>query len=469
MSKRRIFAGGKLRCLREERNLTQSRMAALLGISASYLSQLEHDDRPLTSALLNVLARDFPLDWQEFEEDAATRRFAAIREAATDPLFTNPLSADQLSRIAKQQPDLADQFVALHTAYRRTGERLQIIDEAISSDNVSGGRLPWEEVRDWFHLAGNYVDRLDQSAETLAISIMGESISPSSSKIECYLRETLAISVSYSANVGIRNFDAANGVLEIDQSQPAESQRFQLAHQLVALALQDDINSIVGRAGLRTASSRKLLVVGLSNYAAGALLMPYSEFRREARNLRHDIDRLRQRFGVSFEQACHRLSTMQRPGARGIPVFFCRVDMAGNITKRHSATRLQFARFGGACPLWIVHEAVAIPDRVLVQLEEAPDGVRYISMAKGLVKPSGSYARAPRRYAVALGCEVEHARDFIYADGLDLTSSHAATRIGVSCRICPRSACDQRAFPPSDRDIIVNPNQRDIVPYNFDH
>jgi predicted transcriptional regulator len=90
-------------------------------------------------------------------------------------------------------------------------------------------------------------------------------------------------------------------------------------------------------------------------------------------------------------------------------------------------------------------------------------------MAKGLVKPSGSYARAPRRYAVALGCEVEHARDFIYADGLDLTSPHAATRIGASCRICPRPDCDQRAFPPSDRDIIVNPNKRNVVPYDFDH
>jgi predicted transcriptional regulator len=194
--------------------------------------------------------------------------------------------------------------------------------------------------------------------------------------------------------------------------------------------------------------------------------MPYARFREEARMMRHDIDRLCQAFGVSFEQACHRLSTLQRPNARGVPFFFCRVDMAGNITKRHSATRLQFARFGGACPLWIVHEAVAIPDRILVQLAETPDGVRYVSMAKGLVKPSGSYERAPRRYAVALGCEIDHAREFIYADGLDLTGRNA-TRIGVSCRLCPRPDCDQRSFPPSDRDIIVDPDRRSVVPYRI--
>src|SRR3546814_6021841 len=100
----------------------------------------------------------------------------------------------------------------------------------------------------------------------------------------------------------------------------------------------------------------------------------------------YDVERLAQRFGVSFEQVCHRLSTLQRPGARGVPFFFVRVDMAGNIPKRHSATRLQFARYGGTCPLWHVHEAVAAPGRILVQIVETPDGVRYVSMAMGLVK-----------------------------------------------------------------------------------
>jgi predicted transcriptional regulator len=257
------------------------------------------------------------------------------------------------------------------------------------------------------------------------------------------------------------------GHLTIDPGQPAESRRFQLAHQLAALALKDEIAGVVEAASLGSAASRQLLFVGLCNYAAGALLMPYARFRSEARLVRHDIDRLAQRFGTSFEQTCHRLSTLQRDGAKGVPFFFCRVDMAGNITKRHSATRLQFARFGGACPLWIVHEAVAIPDRILVQLAETPDGVRYVSMAKGLVKPSGSYTRPPRRYAVALGCEAEHASEFVYADGLDLASEAAATRIGVSCRLCPRPDCDQRAFPPSDRAISVDPDNRGVVPYSL--
>jgi predicted transcriptional regulator/transcriptional regulator with XRE-family HTH domain len=465
MVKRRIFAGERLKALRAERGLNQAAMGELLGISTSYLSQLEHDDRPLTPVLVERLSRAFPLDWREIGVGEAETRLAALREANADPLFPEPLDAAQLARFAEQQPALAERFIALHEAYRRSGQRLQMVDEALSAENTGGSRLPWEEVRDWFHLAGNYVDSIDRAAEALAARL--GSVSPETGAIEDYLKQALSISLIYSGVSGMRNYDPEMGHLTIDPGQPAESRRFQLAHQLAALALKDEIAGVVETAALGSAASRQLLFVGLCNYAAGALLMPYARFRSEARLVRHDIDRLAQRFGTSFEQTCHRLSTLQRGGAKGVPFFFCRVDMAGNITKRHSATRLQFARFGGACPLWIVHEAVAIPDRILVQLAETPDGVRYVSMAKGLVKPSGSYTRAPRRYAVALGCEAEHASEFVYADGLDLASEAAATRIGVSCRLCPRPDCDQRAFPPSDRAISVDPDNRGVVPYSL--
>jgi hypothetical protein len=467
MARTRVFAGEKLRALRLSRALRQAEMAARLGISVPYLSQLESDGRPLTPALLEVLARDFPLDWHDEEIDAKTRRTAALYEAAADPVFSAPLAADQANRIAEQQPAFVDRFVTLHQAYLHAGQRLQMLDEALAAGNAGGGRLPWEEVRDWFHNAGNYVDSLDRAAEALALRLAPVGPSPALDRLEQYLRVNLSVSLTYAADAGPREYDAEMGHLVIGQSQSPESRRFQLAHQLAALALKREIMAVVERSGLRTAAARQLLFVGLGNYAAGALLMPYARYRQAARAERHDIDRLTQLFEVSFEQACHRLSTLQRPGQRGIPFFFCRVDMAGNITKRHSATRLQFARFGGGCPLWIVHEAVAIPDRILVQLAETPDGVRYVSMAKGLVKPSGRFDRAPRRFAVALGCEVDHAQEFIYADGLDIGSARAAAKIGISCRLCSRADCDQRAFPPSDREIVVDPDRRAIVPFGI--
>jgi hypothetical protein len=464
--KHRLFAGHELRALRVRAGLGQSAMATRLGLSVSYLSQLENDDRPVTPAVTEALARAFPIDWNVDQAGDAERRLMAMREAIADPLFGDePFTPEVLHRAVEQQPQLADRFVRLHSAYRRSEEKLQVVDDRIGSGVPGDDRLPWEEVRDWFHEAGNYVDSLDRAAEELAQQLDAEPLPEA--LIAFFLKDRHGVDLVTSTDDGgtMRRFDRARGLLTVSSSLPAETRRFMLAHQLALLEFKWHIGVVAAGANLRSTEAHTLLSVGLANYAAGALLMPYGAFRQTARAMRHDIDRLCQRFGVSFEQACHRLSTLQRPGQRGVPFFFCRVDMAGNITKRHSATRLQFARFGGACPLWIVHEAVAIPDRILVQLAEMPDGVRYVSMAKGLVKPSGSFKRAPRRFAVALGCEAEHAREFIYADALDMGNAAAATPIGISCRLCPREACDQRAFPPADRSIAVDADVRNVVPY----
>lgn len=470
-ARRRVFAGARARALRLRLELSQPAMARRLGISVSYLSQLESDDRPMTNAVLIAFAREFPRDWADIDPDEEASLLAQAADAVSDPTVAGaPVSDDVLRRAVKQQPLLARRLVAVHAAYRRSQEQVTTLDDAFESGAKDGNPLPWEEVRDWFHNEGNYIDAIDRCAESVAAEI-GDSRGSSRDGIEHRLKEQHGVTIKWSRTgdsaKALRRYDAASRELAIDHSLPPESHLFLLAHQLMRLEIEETISSVVQGAGLRSQEAFLLLSVGLSNYAAGALLMPYADFRLAARGVRHDIDELRQRFGVSFEQACHRLSTLQRPGAAGIPFFFCRVDMAGNITKRHSATRLQFARFGGACPLWMVHEAVAIPDRILVQLAETPDGVRYMSMAKGLVKPSGSYSRPSRRYAVALGCEIEHASEFVYGDALDLYGARSATPIGVSCRICPRDNCDQRAFPPAGRSIIVDPDERAIVPYAF--
>jgi predicted transcriptional regulator/DNA-binding XRE family transcriptional regulator len=464
---RSLYAGTSVRALRRRLRLSQGEMAMRLGISVSYLSQIETDGRPLTAAVALALAAAYPADWSTIDEGEGTRLLAALAEAAAEPLLPEPPPPpDALARAAEQQPELARRFVALHAAWRRAEDQLQRLDDAYDTGAPMGSRLPWDEVRDWFHDAGNYVDALDTGAEAI-----GGDIPPGALALAARLRRRHGIDVRPPAGdepPALRAFDAARGVLSLDPALPAESRAFQLAHQLARIELAGPIAAVSAAAGLRSPEAARLLSVGLANYAAGAILMPYEAFRQEARRVRHDIDRLRRPFVASFEQACHRLSTLQRPDARGTPFFFCRVDMAGNITKRHSATRLQFARFGGACPLWIMHEAVAIPDRILTQLGRMPDGVRYVSIAKGLVKESGSYARTPRRYAVALGCEIGEAGDFVYADHLDLGRAEAATPIGVSCRICPREDCDQRAFPPAGRAIRVDPERRDVVPYRFE-
>ena len=445
----RLYAGSQLRDLRRAAGLDQRAMAARLGLSVSYLSQLETGTRPVTPAVSAALARHYPAALATIEGYAPALRRAALGEALADPTLP-PLDPQETARLAEERPDLAERVIALHAARRAAEERLALAEESLAAG--AGAQLPWEAVRDWFHEADNYVDPLDRTAEALATS----------QGLDRALAERgIAVALDPNEAAPLARFDGRT--LTLNAALPAESRRFLAAHRLAATGFAPEIGAIVAAAELPGPEARRLLGVGLANYAAGAIVMPYAAFRQAARETRHDVDRLSRRFGVSFEQACHRLSTLQRPGAAGVPFYFCRVDMAGNITKRHSATRLRFARFGGACPLWHVHEAVAIPDHIRVQHAETPDGVRYVSMAKGLVKPSGRFDRLARRYAVVLGCEATHAADFVYADAVDRGARPMP--IGISCRLCPRDDCDQRAFPPSDRAIAVDPAERRIVPY----
>jgi predicted transcriptional regulator len=263
----------------------------------------------------------------------------------------------------------------------------------------------------------------------------------------------------------LRRFDRDSRILYLSSRAAPETRRFQMLLQLALLTQDALLEATLDLAKFQTDAARAIAKIGLANYFAGAALMPYTRFQQAAAEERHDLEVLARRFGASIEQIGHRLATLQRPGAKGVPFFFVRVDQAGTITKRHSATRLQFARFGGACPLWNVHRAFETPGRFLRQLAETPDGVRYISLARDISKSGGSYGAPVRRFAIALGCEVKHADALIYADDLDIANARAFEPIGISCRICERTNCHQRSVPPLERRLSITPDERGLLPY----
>jgi hypothetical protein len=463
----KLFIGPRVRRLREARGWTLDGCAARLGLSISYLSQIETNQRPVTARVLISLMRVFEVDAASFDAEDEDRLIADLREATAEESRGDPPSLVEIKQVAAAAPAFARQYLRLHQAYRRLDERLKATEAAVALDEgaAASAMLPYEEVRDFFHYRNNYIHALDLAAEDLARACgVGEGDNPDAALI-AYLAERCGVRTVIGSGLGgvLRRFDPASGVLTLDGAQPAETRTFQLAYQLVARELLPIIDAELGSADFRTEAARDVGRVGLGNYAAGALLMPYVRFRQVAQDLRHDVERLQSHFHASFEQVCHRLSTLQRPTLRGLPFYFVRVDLAGNITKRHSATRLQFARFGGGCPLWNVHEAFGQPGRILVQVAEMPDGVRYLCVAKGIVKPSGAYTEPERRYAIGLGCEVGHAAQVVYSRGVNLDGP--STPIGVTCRICERDNCPQRAFPPIDRPLRVPANERAIVPY----
>ncbi|MET2829251.1 helix-turn-helix domain-containing protein [Mesorhizobium shangrilense] len=469
MAPPKLYLGRKVRALREARKATQAAFAERLGISTSYLNQIENNQRPVSAAVLLGLAEKFQIDIAGMSLGDDDRLLSALSEALVDPIFENySANLQELKLVAQNAPGLARALISCHQAYRRNSEQLASLNNTLGSSVSTAEPTPYEEVRDFFHFVDNYVHRLDIAAEKIAAEIgIGERETGSALGDRLESRHAVRIARADAKDDAIRRFDRKSKLLLLNPYLPSATRHFQLAFQIGVLELNDEITEIVQAANFHSTEASEICKIGLYNYFAGALLLPYQAFLAEAKALRHDIGLLATQFGASLEQVAHRLSTLQRPGFKGVPVFFARIDRAGNITKRHSAAKLQFARFGGACPLWNVHQAFEAPGRLIRQLAETPDGIRYLSVATEVIKSNGGYRSTPRRYAIALGCEISYAGDFVYADGLDLTSGAAFDPIGTSCRVCERRNCDQRAIPPLKTKLTVDHHVRSALPYTI--
>ncbi len=466
MAIQKLYAGVKLRETRTNLSLTQKDFAAKLKVSLPYLNQMENNRRPVSTGVVLALAHEFGFDVTELSTGDAERMVTDMREALADPVFSDatPPLAD-LRLTASNAPSLTRAFLELHRAYKQSHERLAALDEMLGRDDQPSALSPWEEVRDFFHYCDNYIDAVDRAAEHFSDKLRLEG----NDGLEAVANHlaTLGVTVEFSPLTQLRRYDEKRRLLQISPRVNPATQLFQLIHQCALIEQNALLEATLDLARFQSDQARAICKIGLANYFAGAAVLPYRSFLNHARNCRHDLEQLSERFGASLEQVAHRLSTLQRPGAKGIPFFFVRVDQAGTITKRHSATRLQFARFGGACPLWNVHQAFETPGRFLRQLAETPDGVRYFCLARDVSKSGGSFRAPLRRFAIGLGCEIQHATELVYADDMDTANAQAFEPIGISCRICEREHCHQRSVPPLQRSIRVDHNDRGILPYGI--
>ena len=461
---KKIFAGERLRRARERVGIKQSALALRLKISASYLNQIESDQRPLTPSLLErlVVALNVPKTYFADSEDA--RRETQLREDLADPLFrANRHAPAELRALVRTAPAFADAFMALYRAYSAEVEQ-----RAAPSANVP--RFPYDEVRDWVQSRQNHFETLDRAAE-LVFEENHFSSNTLMDDLRRYLRDTHGIITSAASGLlggGVfwrLNRPAKRLYIAADAS--PESEIFWLAHVIGQLEQKALIEKQLRRESFSSPEALGLARIGLANYFAGALMLPYGRFHEAARVARHDIQRLQRQFGASFEQICHRLSTMQRPDLPGIPFYFVKTDIAGNILKRSSATRFQFAQFGGPCPLWNVYRAFAHPGEILVQLASTPDDVTYLNIARTVGRGAGSYLARPRAVAVVLGCETRFAAQTVYAAGLNTTALEAAEPIGPGCRACERNNCRHRSVPPMGRALDMGTAERGVVPYRL--
>jgi len=458
----RPLIGRTLRRLRMEKALTQQALAVRLGISASYLNLIEHDQRAVTASLLIKLGEQLSVDLAALSGSRERQAEAGLREVFTDPLLGLDVPEAEIAALAASAPQAAQAMLALYRAWR-------VAREDSSGIALPTGRrvlLPTEEARDFFHDHANHFPTLESVAENLCAELR---VSPAEMNhaIAERLRRTHGVTVSVGPmERHLRRYDPALRRLDLSESLPRESRGFQMAFQLMLLEVRETVEALVAPAEPSSPEAAALIRLGLLNYAAGALLMPYAPFLAAARGLRHEVEALAARFGVSFEQVAHRLATLQRPEARGVPFFFLRVDPAGNVDKRFSAAGYPFARFGGSCPKWIIHRAFETPGRTRVQVAQLPDGATYLCIAQAIVAPTTRWGEPAPVHVVAMGCDITRAAEMIYADGLDLPN--AAVGIGLSCRLCERGDCRSRAFPPMEHRLALDPNEDSASPWRFE-
>ena len=481
-SGRKLFVGPRVRRLREQHGLSQTALAERLALSLSYISQIEGNQRPVTAAVLLKLAEAFGGDVSQFADDTDKRLLGELDCALQDRTLRNaPVPAPQLARMIEQAPELVDAFLLLYQRHQRMQEDYaQTVDRFYGelgdeSRAVLTAPLPHEEVRDQFNRRNNYIDALDRLAETLAYEcalVPGARVAALKELVvkECGIEVLISDDARGRAGdeSALRRYEPTRRRLWVSAQLSDAQQAFQIVTQYALVAHRDAIEDEVREGGYSDPATQGLARQGFAHYFAGATLLPYQQALAVSRESRYDIERLQRHFHVGFETVCHRLSTLQRPGLRGVPFYFVRIDQAGNISKRQSATAFHFARHGGACPLWQVHEAFSQPGRILTQVAEMPDGARFFGIARTIERGGGGYEARRKLFAIGLGCELSHARELVYADGLDLAAPRGVVPIGPGCRVCPRQDCVQRAFPPAGRKMIADSDSESLVSYRFE-
>ncbi|WP_406083861.1 short-chain fatty acyl-CoA regulator family protein [Streptomyces virginiae] len=458
----KTYAGARLRRLREERRMTQADLARVLAISPSYLNQMEHDSRPLTVPVLLRLTEAFGVDPGFFSQRDTSRLVADLREALANEVAEARVSPSDLAELATRMPAVASVLLDLGRRSQLLAERLA--DAADGRDVAADSpRSPHEEIREFFYRRQNYLHDTDLAAEDLAAEI---GIRPGDvvRALTRRLAERHGIRTATDSD-RLHRYDATARVLHLSNRLRPGQQAFRMATQLALIEYGAELDRLAAEDFPPGSPVHALARIGIANHFAGALILPYRAFHAAAEEFRYDIERLTDHFGIGYETVCHRLSTLQRPRLRGVPFSFVRVDRAGNMSKRQSATGFHFSRAGGTCPLWNVYEAFAAPGRIHVQVAAMPDGQRYLWTARAVTRHRGGWGEPGKTFAIGLGCEIRHASRLVYADGLDLDNTAAATPIGMGCRLCERLDCPQRAVPPLGRALAVDENSSTFIPY----
>ena len=465
--------GLKIRTARKALGVSQGELARQAGISASYLNLIEQNKRPVSGGLLDRIAACLGLDRRLLEAETEQRIVDELTEIAADAAvasLTAPPGAAE--RFVGQFPDWADMLLRAYRAYRRSAQDVQALADRLNRDPFLGENVhrlltKVTSIRSAAEIVdiGEGVPASDRerfigiiAADSAELSRTAQSLMQFFENADARVR-----AATPTEHVDAFLFQCQNHFPELEafaeaftarevavvgapfhsSLTAAESSRFDALRFEITEAASEPIRTILDKhPALTEADAGALASKALEAYAIAAVLMPYAPFYEAAELHRYDLDRLSRLFGVSYEQAAHRVTTLRRSGAEAPRFAFMRSDTSGFITKRLPLPQLPLPRFGHACPLWVIYGAFQSPGVTVRAFGELPSGERFLFAARAIEKRPTRPGFPRHLVSIMLVCAERDAPRVGAGDGIDRNTSMVP--LGTTCRLCPRAGCGHR-------------------------
>jgi predicted transcriptional regulator/DNA-binding XRE family transcriptional regulator len=426
-----LLAGPALRRLRKREGLTQAAMASVLDISPSYLNLIERNQRPLSAKVLVRVIERFDFDPRSLREDDAIGGVDGLMRRMADKRFGDlGIDREEVQEFLSAAPQIAAAFVRLYDT--GGGERIMVEDAAAVARRA---------IERW----QNHFADLDHAAEDLA-----DELRLSRGEISAALSERLREKHQLSVRIlpaevmpgQVHRLDLHARQLQLSEMLPGAARRFQIARQVGALEMREGIETLVAGANLASPEAREAFREHITDYLAGALLLPYRRFLRACESTGYDLAVLQRRFAVSFDQVAERLTTLGRVGERGLPFFTATIDRAGRMTHfTAGGSGAVYPLDGARWPAWVPFAAFERPGTVLTQavtFGEGEGAARHWFTITRTVDGDGVMCTGRR--AVVLGIEARFAGDLAQARGVSLDRADAVP-LGTPCLRCGRAEC----------------------------
>lgn len=309
-------------------------------------------------------------------------------------------------------------FLRLHSAYQAATDQLLALTQGEAPQIVTA---PEAVVHNEFRRHRNHFRELEEAAETFWAGTPVEA-----DEVYVALEQRLRDHVDVTVRLvrvkdlpgTLRQYDASRREIRLSEALDHTNRIFgDLVHMCALLEQRTLLDALVVRSGITDPRGVARLRVELANYFAAAVLMPYDAFLAEARATKYDLDHIATRFGVSFEQACHRAATPLSARARRA----CPSSSCGSTRAETSPS--------GSTPPGSTWPSMAAPARgsMCTPAFRARGGScrnswkcrsksQFFVFSRTVDRPTWARHAQDNRLAVAMGCAIEHASEIGYAE-----------------------------------------------------